>query len=109
MRGNLHGCQSSFFNFYYCRLNLIRVAVPFVNPLSLISTIVDEVYKDTSSIGVNPLSLISTIVDLDTTVAESMSQSSFFNFYYCRLFFQPLPILVNPLSLISTIVDYSSK
>ena len=33
-----------------------------VNPLSLISTIVDDEYKN-DEISVNPLSLISTIVD----------------------------------------------
>ena len=55
-----------------------------VNPLSLISTIVDHTPKHRKRFRVNPLSLISTIVDL------ALGVTTFF---------------VNPLSLISTIVD----
>ena len=57
---------------------------PPVNPLSLISTIVDFV-RGGAFLSVNPLSLISTIVDL--LVLSSKGK-------------------VNPLSLISTIVDW---
>ena len=56
---------------------------PIVNPLSLISTIVDRVGAP-PVLHVNPLSLISTIVDMLTKRAA---------------------LIVNPLSLISTIVD----
>ena len=58
---------------------------------------------------VNPLSLISTIVDLLLVSSEVLGQSSFFNFYYCR--FRKGRIYIskdNPLSLISTIVDSQS-
>ena len=55
-----------------------------VNPLSLISTIVDSI-RTITCLSVNPLSLISTIVDPDPTFPPSG---------------------VNPLSLISTIVDW---
>ena len=76
-----------------------------VNPLSLISTIVDRKRRSAVIVCVNPLSLISTIVDCQTPSQMEKSQSSFFNFYYCRysgcLDFED----VNPLSLISTIVD----
>ncbi len=41
----------------------VRAAVLGVNPLSLISTIVDTIYKHMRDV-VNPLSLISTIVDV---------------------------------------------
>ena len=34
---------------------------------------------------VNPLSLISTIVDTSLNLTNQTRQSSFFNFYYCRL------------------------
>ena len=96
--------QSSFFNFYYCRsyckisrffvvnpLSLISTIVDpstcrtslTVNPLSLISTIVDQTIS-TSAKDVNPLSLISTIVDVHARRFPVTRQSSFFNFYYCR-------------------------
>ena len=55
----------------------------FVNPLSLISTIVDSAAAR-SCLSVNPLSLISTIVDFHKAVCACFGQSSFFNFYYCR-------------------------
>ena len=56
--------------------------------------------------GVNPLSLISTIVDLIEPKYWKNGQSSFFNFYYCRYGVRATRhFLVNPLSLISTIVD----
>ena len=58
-------CQSSFFNFYYCRL--------FV--------------KVNHGVAVNPLSLISTIVDARLLINFNLCQSSFFNFYYCRFTF----------------------
>ena len=79
-----------------------------VNPLSLISTIVD--WNSTGFFwGVNPLSLISTIVDLCDVHGWAVCQSSFFNFYYCRLFADKFHgTEVNPLSLISTIVDSSA-
>ena len=60
---------------------------PEVNPLSLISTIVDG--TDALELNaVNPLSLISTIVD----------------YFWLSLG----SVVVNPLSLISTIVDKTS-
>ena len=59
-----------------------------VNPLSLISTIVDRAKVATEEENVNPLSLISTIVDL---------------------LFRKHVKKVNPLSLISTIVDTKSE
>ena len=55
-----------------------------VNPLSLISTIVDSSSAPFLSEGVNPLSLISTIVDIHARTGFQFRQSSFFNFYYCR-------------------------
>ena len=54
---------------------------------------------------VNPLSLISTIVDRANLFSTFSSQSSFFNFYYCRFYCYDWTKNVNPLSLISTIVD----
>ena len=54
--------QSSFFNFYYCRWFGVR----------------------SEGFVVNPLSLISTIVDFGGNANNGVSQSSFFNFYYCR-------------------------
>ena len=101
-----------------------------VNPLSLISTIVDEQNQSGNTLRVNPLSLISTIVDLCRRQDDRTRQSSFFNFYYCRSFplfsvqacqssffnfyycrsfsMSPPGQWVNPLSLISTIVDVQS-
>ena len=81
--------QSSFFNFYYCRF-LKLIWFSFVNPLSLISTIVDWVVSSLVD-SVNPLSLISTIVDYKAASCDGCSQSSFFNFYYCRFFPSPNP------------------
>ena len=99
------GRQSSFFNFYYCRWRGYWLCDSRVNPLSLISTIVDTTCLKRKSLCqssffnfyycrsrvrnlpcqvVNPLSLISTIVDTDLCRHSPVSQSSFFNFYYCR-------------------------
>ena len=77
------GCQSSFFNFYYCRF-ILRFVCFGVNPLSLISTIVDKGKNKSFRGSVNPLSLISTIVDDFIHEMREICQSSFFNFYYCR-------------------------
>ena len=101
-----HGCQSSFFNFYYCRFSVFSVILIMVNPLSLISTIVDGDWVDAEVGEVQSSFFNFYYCRWRGTGRGRARQSSFFNFYYCRYHgAEFIRAAVNPLSLISTIVD----